>query len=78
MKPEAMGLIIKREDGSEVVKYDDPNFPSYIYDGWIMPKATWEGVPHFHEDIEIMTIKEGQLSYFVNGKNIVLKKAIRS
>ena len=74
MKPEAMGLIIKREDGSEVVNYDDPNFPSYIYDGWIMPKATWEGVPHFHEDIEIMTIKEGQLSYFVNGKNIVLKK----
>ncbi len=74
MKPEAMGLIIKREDGSEVVNYDDPNFPSYIYDGWIMPKATWEGVPHFHEDIEIMTIKEGQLSYFVNGINIVLKK----
>ena len=74
MKPEAMGLIIKREDGSEIVNYDDPNFPSYIYDGWIMPKATWEGVPHFHEDIEIMTIKEGQLSYFVNGRNIVLHK----
>ena len=74
MKPEEMGLIIKREDGSEIVNYDDPNFPSYIYDGWIMPKATWEGVPHFHEDIEIMTIKEGQLSYFVNGRNIVLHK----
>ena len=74
MKPEAMGLIIKRDDGSEIVNYDDPNFPSYIYDGWIMPKATWEGVPHFHEDIEIMTIKEGQLSYFINGRNIVLHK----
>lgn len=74
MKLEAMGLIIKREDGSEVVNYDDPNFPSYIYDGWIAPKVTWEGVPHFHEDIEIMTIKEGQLLYFVNGKELLLRK----
>ena len=73
MKREALGLIIKREDGSEVVNYDDPKFPSYIYDGWIAPKVTWEGVPHFHEDIEIMTIKKGQLVYFVNGKEILLR-----
>ena len=74
MKREVMGLIVKRDDGSEIVNYDDPNFPSYIYDGWIVPKATWEGVPHFHEDIEIMTIKEGQLMYTVNGKNLLLNK----
>ena len=74
MKPEMMGLIVKRDDGSEIVNYDDPNFPSYIYDGWIAPKVTWEGVPHFHEDIEIMTIKEGQVAYFVNGKELLLRK----
>ena len=73
MKIEQMGLIIKRDDGSEIVNYDDPNFPSYIYDGWIAPKVTWEGVPHFHEDIEIMTIKEGQVAYFVNGKELLLR-----
>ena len=69
-----MGLIVKRDDGSEIVNYDDPNFPSYIYDGWIAPKVTWEGVPHFHEDIEIMTIKEGQLMYTVNGKQLLLRE----
>ena len=73
MKLEQMGLIVKRDDGSEIVNYDDPNFPSYIYDGWIAPKVTWEGVPHFHEDIEIMTIKEGQVAYFVNGKELLLR-----
>lgn len=73
MKIEQMGLIVKRDDGSEIVNYDDPNFPSYIYDGWIAPKVTWEGVPHFHEDIEIMTIKEGQVAYFVNGKGLLLR-----
>ena len=74
MKLEQMGLIVKRDDGSEIVNYDDPNFPSYIYDGWIAPKVTWEGVPHFHEDIEIMTIKEGQLMYTVNGKQLLLRE----
>ena len=73
MKIEQMGLIVKRDDGSEIVNYDDPNFPSYIYDGWIAPKVTWEGVPHFHEDIEIMTIKEGRLVYYVNGKELLLR-----
>ena len=74
MKLEQMGLILKRDDGSEIVNYDDPNFPTYIYDGWIAPKVTWEGVPHFHEDIEIMTIKEGQLMYTVNGKQLLLRE----
>jgi len=74
MKKEVMGLIVKRDDGSEIVNYDDPGFPSYIYDGWIAPKVTWENVPHFHEDIEIMTIKEGDLMYTVNGKNLLLHK----
>ena len=72
MKREMMGLIVKRDDGSEIVNYDDPNFPSYIYDGWIVPKATWEGVPHYHEDIEIMTVKEGQVMYYVNGRELLL------
>ncbi len=74
MKKEVLGLIVKRDDGSEVVNYDDDNFPSYIYDGWIAPKVTWEGVPHFHEDIEIMTIKEGQVAYTVNGKTVILNE----
>ena len=72
MKKEVMGLIVKRDDGSEIINYDDPNFPSYIYDGWIAPKVTWEGVPHYHEDIEIMTVKEGKVAYFVNGRELLL------
>ncbi len=74
MKKEVMGLIVKRDDGSEIINYDDPGFPSYIYDGWIAPKVTWEGVPHFHEDIEIMTIKKGHLAYYVNGKELLLNE----
>jgi AraC-like DNA-binding protein/mannose-6-phosphate isomerase-like protein (cupin superfamily) len=72
MNKEVLGLIVKREDGSEEVNYDDPSFPSYIYDGWIKPNVTWERVPHFHEDVEIVTVKSGKMAYCVNGKVIRL------
>ncbi len=72
MNRDVMGLIIKRDDGSEIVNYDNPSFPSYIYDGWIKPRVTWEKVPHFHEDIEIVTVKSGKMAYSVNGREIPL------
>ena len=72
MKRELMGLIVKRDDGSEQVNYDDDSFPSYIYDGWIRPNVTWEKVPHFHEDIELVTVKSGRMAYSVNGQIVVL------
>ena len=72
MKREVMGLIVKRDDGSEIVNYDNPAFPSYIYDGWVAPKVTWERVPHYHEDIEIVSVKEGTMAYSVNGKTLLL------
>ena len=72
MNVEQMGLIIKRDDGSEVVNYDNPSFPSYIYDGWIEPNCTWERVPHYHEDLEIVTIREGTMAYSVNGRTLML------
>ena len=72
MNRDAMGLIVKRDDGSEIVNYDNPAFPSYIYDGWGKPRVTWEKVPHFHEDIELIAVKEGNMSYSVNGREIRL------
>ncbi|MCR5148252.1 MAG: AraC family transcriptional regulator [Eubacterium sp.] len=72
MKRELMGFIVKREDGSEQVNYDDDSFPSYIYDGWIKPNVTWEKVPHFHEDIELLSVKTGKMAYSVNGQLIEL------
>ncbi len=74
MKRKTMGLIIKRDDGSEVVQYDNPSFPSYIYNGWVVPKVTWEKVPHFHEDLEFLTVRSGKMAYSVNGKIILLNE----
>ncbi|MBQ5967030.1 MAG: AraC family transcriptional regulator [Clostridiales bacterium] len=72
MNRDIMGLIVKREDGSEIVNYDDPQFPSYIFEGWVKPNVTWERVPHFHEDVEICTVTQGKMAYSVNGKTVML------
>jgi AraC-like DNA-binding protein len=68
------GLIVKRKDGSEVVNYDDENFPSYIYNGYIYIGCTWERIPHYHEDVELLSVYSGEMEYMVDGINIHLKK----
>ena len=72
MNRDIMGIIVKREDGSEIVNYDDPQFPSYVFEGWVKPNVTWAHVPHFHEDIEMCTITQGKMAYSVNGKTVML------
>jgi len=69
---EHKGWIIKNDDGSEIINYDVPGFPSYCYNGYIDPKSRWAKIPHFHEDIEICAQRKGTSGYCVNGKHYVL------
>ena len=50
------GIIMKRNDGSEVVNYNIDSFPTYIHDGYIFPGCTWERVPHYHDDVEFISV----------------------
>lgn len=69
---EHKGWIIKNEDGSEVINYDVPGFPSYCYNGYLDPWSRWSKIPHFHEDVEILAQRKGTSGYSVNGKNYVV------
>ena len=68
------GIIMKRNDGSEVVNYNMDSFPAYIHDGYIYPGCTWERVPHYHDDVEFLSVYSGAMEYSVEGVNIRLKK----
>lgn len=72
MIEEWKGFIQKRVNGSEMVNYNDPNFPSYIHRGWIEPSSTWANDPHYHDDIEVLTVEKGCMAYSINGKEIIL------
>ncbi len=65
---------MKRSDGSEIVNYNNESFPSYIHDGYVYPGCTWERVPHYHEDIEMISVYSGSMGYSVGGVNITLNK----
>ena len=70
MIEEWQGFIQKRTNGSERVNYDDPNFPSYVFRGYVYPSSTWANDPHYHDDVELLTVTNGYLSYSINSKEI--------
>ncbi len=74
MIKEYKGLVRTRDDGSEIINYDDASFPSYIYDGYVYSGCTWEKVPHFHKDIELLSVHSSCMGYSVNGTDIFLEK----
>lgn len=74
MIKEYKGLVRTRDDGSELINYDDASFPSYIYDGYVYSGCTWEKVPHFHKDVELLSVYGSCMGYSVNGTNIFLEK----
>ena len=69
-----VGLIAKREDGSEIVNYQNDDFPSYLHVGNVFPGASWTNKPHFHEDLEFITITKGKTGYNINGEQIYLEQ----
>ena len=44
MRRDWMGHIQQKEDGSEILNYNDESFPVYLYQGWIEPGVTWAEV----------------------------------
>ena len=71
---EYRGLVRTRDDGSELINYNDASFPSYIHDGYVYGGCTWEKVTHFHKDIEMLSVHSSCMGYCVNGSSIFLEK----
>ena len=70
---EKMGLIV-REDGSEILKYNAPDFPiSTAYaDLTIFPD--YAAGRHWHQDFEALIALDGDMDYRVNGQHVHLEK----
>ena len=72
MREEWRGIIQKKDDGSEKINYNDETFPAYINDGYICATSSWGNVPHFHADIEFITVYKGHMGYNINGETVLL------
>lgn len=60
------------KDASEIVHYDRPDIPIYIKNNDLDEYADKRGLCHWHEDIEIICVTEGEMNYHVNGRTIPL------
>lgn len=65
----------KMHGGSEVVHYDIPDIPLYIQKRILSSYVGMRADCHWHEDLEMIYLLEGEMYYYVNGQKILLRKS---
>lgn len=60
------------QDASEIIRYDEVGIPLYIREGLLSSYPDHRALCHWHEDIEWVQIRSGQMNYYLNGKRILL------
>lgn len=61
------------QDASEIVFYDCPDIPVYIKEDNLREYPDMRGLCHWHEDIEVVHILNGEMNYQINGSSILLE-----
>ncbi len=67
-------LIELKDDRSEKVQYDNISYPIYIRRGILSHYPDYAAPSHWHDDIELIAVLDGQMDYNVNGEIIALHK----
>lgn len=62
------------QDSSERVIYNNPLFPVSVRYGLLSSYPDYSAVSHWHEDLEFIVIKQGKMTYNVNGELFSLTK----
>lgn len=64
----------QRDDQSEIVNYDDDDFPCFSFQGFLTGVEPWVRNAHWHDDIEFLSVVTGTMAYNVNGRMIELNE----
>lgn len=63
-----------KSDGSEVLHYDQPDFPVFIRKNIIPPNACFSDISlHWHDDLEFIYVLSGDIGYYVDGEHVVMR-----
>ena len=66
--------IILKKDDSEIVDYDHSEYPFYIRKGRLSGYPDFMVPNHWHDDIELLAVISGSMSYSINGEIVSLEK----
>lgn len=67
-------LIELKDDRSEKVHYDSADYPIYIRRGVLSHYPNYIASSHWHDDVELIAVLNGEMDYHVNGESIHLCK----
>lgn len=60
-----------KSDRSEIIHYDNPDFPVFIRKNYIMAHTCFPNMSlHWHDDLEFIYVLEGRIRYMLDGKII--------
>lgn len=63
-----------KSDGSEVLHYDNPDFPVFIRKNVIPPNACFGDISlHWHDELEFIYVISGDIGYYVDGEHLEMK-----
>ena len=63
-----------KDDLSEKMVYDHPDCPVYTIHELLSHYPNYSAISHWHDDIEFLMIRSGQMQYNVNGKILTLEQ----
>lgn len=62
------------DDGSEKIHYDDPDFQLFCRRNYNLANSCFPGMTiHWHSDLEFIYVYEGETSYQLNGRRVLMK-----
>jgi len=63
-----------KNDKSENVCYNMPDFPVYVRKGILSAYPNFSAISHWHDDVEFILVKSGEMEYNINGVTVLLKE----
>ena len=69
-----MASIARRADGSEILYYNEPEYPVRTGSSTLAIFADYAADCHWHHDFEVLIADVGEIDYYVNGQVIHLRQ----
>lgn len=63
-----------KDDRSEIVHYNFKDYPIYMRKALLSSYNNFEAPPHWHDDIEFISVLQGEMNYNINGEIITIKR----
>lgn len=74
-KENAMPITaVVMKDASEIVHYNIPGLPVYLRQSLLSDYPDMRALCHWHDCLEFIRILDGEMNYYINGKNILLRR----